>query len=207
MHLGGNVLRPKDHTPTTLSSVTSTGVTELLRRWSNGDPAALEALLPIVYGELRRVARGCLASERTDHTLQSTALVHEAYMRLVGNSVDWQNRAHFFAVAAQLMRRILVDHARRRGAAKRGANPLTLTLDESVALPKAREVDLLALDDALNSLSELDARQSRIVELRFFGGLSIENTAKVLGLSPATIKREWGTARAWLYEQIQQENR
>ncbi len=179
----------------------------MLRRWSNGDAAALEALLPIVYGELRRVARGCLASERTDHTLQSTALVHEAYMRLVGNSVDWQNRAHFFAVAAQLMRRILVDHARRRRAAKRGANPLTLTLDESVALPKAREVDLLALDDALNSLSELDARQSRIVELRFFGGLSIENTAKVLGLSPATIKREWGTARAWLYEQIQQENR
>jgi RNA polymerase sigma-70 factor (ECF subfamily) len=190
-----------------VSSLTSTGITELLRRWSNGDAAALEALLPIVYGELRRVARGCLASERTDHTLQSTALVHEAYIRLIGNSVDWQNRAHFFAVAAQLMRRILVDHARRRRAAKRGGNPLTLTLDESVALPKAREVDLLALDDALNSLSELDARQSRIVELRFFGGLSIENTAQVLGVSPATIKREWSTARAWLYEEMQEENR
>lgn len=180
----------------------------MLQRWSNGEVVALEALLPLVYAELRRLARGCLSSERADHTLQSTALVHEAYLRLVGsNSVDWQGRAHFFAVAAQVMRRILVDHARKRHAAKRGRNPLTLTLDENIALPQARELDLLALDHALDALSELDARQSRIVELRFFGGLSIENAAKVLGVSPATIKREWSTARAWLYERMHQEDR
>ncbi len=184
----------------------SKGITELLKRWSDGDAAALEELAPLVYNQLRRLARECLAGERADHTLQSTALVHEAYLRLAGRaSVHWQNRAHFFAVSAQMMRRILVDHARRRLAAKRGANPFLLTLDESVALPRGRQVDLIALDDALNSLSRLDERQSRIVELRFFGGLSLENTSRVLGVSPATVKREWATARAWLYQQMSRE--
>jgi len=189
-----------------LSLPKSKGITELLRRWSEGDGTVLDELAPLVYDQLRRLARQWLAGERSDHTLQSTALVHEAYLRLVGrDSPHWQNRAHFFAVAAQLMRRILVDHARRRRAAKRGANPFLLTLDESVALPKQRQVDLVALDDALNGLSKLDARQSRIVELRFFGGLSLENTSRVLGISPATVKREWATARAWLYEQMSRE--
>jgi RNA polymerase sigma factor (TIGR02999 family) len=178
-------------------------VTALLLRWSEGDPGAREALMPLVYDELRRLARQCLASQRPDHTLQSTALVHEAYLRLVGRtSVHWENRVHFFAVAAQLMRRILVDHARKQNAAKRGGNYVTLTLDESLAPPKKREVNLIALDDALTNLATLDSRQSQIVELRFFGGLSIEDSSRVLGISPTTVKREWATARAWLYEQM-----
>jgi RNA polymerase sigma factor (TIGR02999 family) len=175
-------------------------VTALLARWSQGEAGAREALVPLVYEELRRVARGCLAERRRDHTLQSTALVHEAYLRLVGrSSVHWRDRVHFFAVAARLMRGILVDHARMRGAAKRGGEALTLTLDESIALPKKKELDLVALDDALSGLATLDARQSQIVELRFFGGLSIEDTSHVLGISPATVKREWASARLWLY--------
>ena len=186
----------------------SSQVTDFLLRWSEGDVAAREALIPLVYDELRRVARQCLASQRPDHTLQSTALVHEAYMRLVGRtSVHWENRVHFFAVAAQLMRRILVDHARKQHAAKRGGNHLTLTLDESVALPKKRELDLVALDDALSELAKLDERQSRIVELRFFGGLSIEDSSHVLDISPAKVRREWATARTWLYEQMSPEDR
>ena len=186
--------------------MTSSPVTQLLRRWSDGDSAAREALIPLVYDELRRVARHCLASQRSDHTLQSTALVHEAYLRLVvRTSVHWENRVHFFAVAAQLMRRILVDHARKQRAAKRGGNHVTLVLDESLDLPKKRAVDLIALDDALTGLAALDSRQSQIVELRFFGGLSIEDASHVLGISPATVKREWATARAWLYEQMSPE--
>lgn len=186
-----------------LRPVSTNQVTELLLQWSQGDPAAREALIPVVYDELRRLARQCLASQRPDHTLQSTALVHEAYLRLVGRtSVHWENRVHFFAVASQLMRRILVDHARKHLASKRGGKNLTLTLDEAVALPKKRELDLVALDDALNELTELDERQSRIVELRFFGGLSIEDSSQLLGISPATVKREWATARTWLYEQM-----
>jgi RNA polymerase sigma factor (TIGR02999 family) len=149
------------------------------------------------------LARQCLASQRPGHTLQSTALVHEAYLRLVGRtSVHWENRVHFFAVAAQLMRRILVDHARKQNAAKRGGHYLTLTLDESLCPPKKREVNLIALDDALTNLAALDSRQTQIVELRFFGGLSIEDSSRVLGISPTTVKREWATARAWLYEQM-----
>jgi len=178
-------------------------VTKLLAQWSNGDQGALEALIPLVYEELRRVARYYLKQEKQNHTLSSTALVHEAYLRLVNQKeVTWQNRAHFFAVAAQMMRRILVDHARRRGYAKRGGGAMTLALEEAVATPQRREIDLVALDDALDSLAKLDQRQSRMVELRFFGGLSIEETSEVLGVSMPTVKREWASARAWLYREI-----
>jgi RNA polymerase sigma-70 factor (ECF subfamily) len=177
-------------------------VTQLLARWSKGDLAAREALVPVVYKELKRVAGRCLASQR-NQTLQSTALVHEAYLRLVGqDSLRVENRAHFFGIAARLMREILVDHARTRGAAKRGANCLTLALDEAVALPQKREVDIVALDDALNGLAALDLRQSQIVDLRFFGGLSIEDTSCALGISPATVKREWAVARLWLQREM-----
>lgn len=183
-------------------------VTELLRRWSGGDVAARESLVPLVYDELRRLARYYLASQRSDHTLQSTAIVHEAYLRLAGrDNVHWENRSHFFAVAAQLMRRILVDHARKRNAAKRGGAHLTLLVDETVEPSSQRELDLIALDDALKALAELDERQSRIVELRFFGGLSIDDTSRILDISPATVKREWSTARAWLHEEISGRNR
>lgn len=190
-----------------MRSSSSTQVNQLLARWSGGDKAAREALIPLVYDELRRLARYFLADQRSDHTLQSTALVHEAYMRLVvRTSVHFENRAHFFAVASQLMRRILVDHARKHNAAKRGGNNLTLVLDEAVALPAKSEgkseIDLAALDDALNTLATLDARQANIVEMRFFGGLSIDETSQVLGISPATIKREWTTARTWLYDEM-----
>ena len=181
-------------------------VTELLARWSHGEEAAREKLVPLVYDELRRVARRCLAGQPQDQTLQSTALVHEAYLRLVGRSeVHWQNRVHFFAVAARLMRGILVDHARMRHAAKRGGSNLTLTLDDALAPPKQRELDLVALDDALNALATLDPKQGQLVELRFFAGLSIEDTSRLMGLSPATVKREWATARAWLYGEMNRE--
>jgi RNA polymerase sigma-70 factor, ECF subfamily len=157
----------------------------------------------MVYDELRRLARHYLKSERPEHTLQSTALVHEAYLRLVGqSSLQVESRAHFFGIAAGLMREILVDHARRRGAAKRGADCLTLTLDEAVALPQKKELDVIALDDALNTLAGMDPRQCRIVELRFFGGLSIEETSDVLEISTATVKREWTTARLWLQREM-----
>ena len=178
-------------------------ITELLSRWSKGDAAARDALVPLVYDELRRLARKCLAEQPGDHALQSTALVREAYLHLVDHSAArWENRVHFFAVAAQVMRRILVDQARMRGAAKRGGDAVTLVLDEAVALPKSREVDLVALDDALTCLATLDARQSQIVELRFFTGLSIQDTSHALGISPATVKREWATARVWLHDAL-----
>ena len=184
-------------------SSSSTQVTQLLARWSGGDANAREALIPLVYEELRRLARSFLARQRSDHTLQSTALVHEAYMRLVGHtSVRFENRAHFFAVASQVMRRILVDHARRHNAAKRGGNNLTLVLDEAIASPAKSEIDVTALDDALCNLATLDPRQANIVEMRFFGGLSIDETSKVLGISPATVKREWTTARTWLFDEM-----
>jgi RNA polymerase sigma factor (TIGR02999 family) len=178
-------------------------VTQLLVNWSNGDQAALEELTPLVYGELRRLASRYLRRERPDHTLQSTALVHEAYMRLIDQrSVRWQNRAHFFGVAAQLIRRILVDHARSRMAAKRGSAVCKLSLDEAIETPGARDLDLAALDDALTALATIDPQQSRIVELRFFTGLSIDETAEVLHISPATVKRDWTTAKAWLFREI-----
>jgi RNA polymerase sigma factor (TIGR02999 family) len=177
-------------------------VTKLLAEWSKGDRAALEALMPLVYGELRSVAGRYLRQEKQGHTLSATALVHEAYLRLVKQKLPWQSRAHFFSVAAQMMRRILVDHARSRHYAKRGGGALTLELDQAVATPLRREIDLLALDDALLSLAKLDQRQSRMVELRFFAGLSIEETSEVLGVSAPTVKREWASARAWLYREI-----
>src|SRR5260370_25788641 len=178
-------------------------VSELLLRWKRGDQEALQALLPLVYDELRRIANHHLQAERAGHTIQSTAFVHEAYLRLVAQEpLRLDNRAHFFAVASHLMRQILVDHARKHGAAKRGANNLTLTLDEAIASPKQPELRLVALDDALNVLAALDERQSHIVELRFFGGLSIDETSQVMGVSPATVAREWTAARAWLYREM-----
>ncbi len=178
-------------------------VSELLRNWGHGDQGAREELIPLVYAELRRIARRHLWQERPDHTLQSGALVHEAYLRLLHSETpQWQDRAHFFGFAAQLMRRILVDHARSRRAAKRGAGAPRLALEEEVVLPQRREMDLVALDDALNRLAALDPRQSRLIELRFFGGLSIEETAVVLGISPATVNREWAMARAWLQREM-----
>jgi RNA polymerase sigma factor (TIGR02999 family) len=185
----------------TLSSEPSKPISELLVQWKGGDQGALTALLPLVYDELKRLARHHLRGERPGHTLQSTALVHEAYLRLVQKPLQLQNRTHFFAVAARLMREILVDHARSRRAAKRDYR-CKITLDQAVALPQKRDVDLLSLDDALNELSHLDPRQGRIVELRFFGGLSIDETAEIMGISPATVKREWATARAWLHREM-----
>jgi RNA polymerase sigma factor (TIGR02999 family) len=178
-------------------------VTELLVRWQAGQEDALEALIPLVYEELRRTARRYLRQERPDHTLQSTALVHEAFVRLVGQDLpELQNRKHFFAVAATLMRQILVDHARTHAAEKRGGDAPALQLDGAALIYNVRSRDVLALDDALNSLAVLDARQSRIVELRYFTGLSIDETAEVLGISPATVKRDWTTARAWLQREM-----
>ena len=182
-------------------------ISQLLVNWGHGDQQAREALIPLVYEELRRLARRYLWHERPDHTLQSAALVHEAYLRLVHQEPPrWQNRAHFFGVAAQLMRHILVDHARNRLAAKRGAGVPRLTLDPKIALPQNREVDLVALDDALTRLANLDPQQSRMIELRFFGGLSIQDTAVVLGISPTTVKREWVTARAWLQREMKKDS-
>ena len=185
-----------------MDSASSNPVTGLLAKWGEGDAAAREALIPIVYNELRHLAGRCLAG-RQPHTLQSTALVHEAYLRLVGQaSLRAESRSHFLAIAARLMREVLVDQARSRNAAKRGANCVTLTFDEAIALPKQRELDLVALDDALKALTEVDSRQSQIVDLRFFGGLSIEETSQVLEVSPATVKREWATARLWLQREL-----
>jgi RNA polymerase sigma factor (TIGR02999 family) len=178
-------------------------VTDLLTQWRAGDREALDALMPMVYGELRRLARHYLRQERPDHTLQSTALVHEAYVRMVGQDPpEWKNRAHFFGVAARLMRQILVDHARTSRAAKRGGDSLTLSLNEAVAGSKGKDLDILALDSALNNLAQLNPQQSEIVELRFFSGLTIEDTSEVLGVSPATVKRNWTTARAWLFREM-----
>jgi RNA polymerase sigma factor (TIGR02999 family) len=178
-------------------------VTGLLRAWNEGEPGALDALMPIVYAELHRLARSTLRTERPDHTLQATALVNEAYVRLVGQTrMRWQNRAQFFGTAAQFMRRILVDHARDRLAAKRGAGATRVELDEALLSTSERGIDLLALDAALERLEQLDPRQSQLVVLRFFGGLTIEEAAAVLEISPATAKREWVTARIWLRREL-----
>jgi RNA polymerase sigma factor (TIGR02999 family) len=185
-----------------VSEVSSKRITEILATFAGGDQEALKSLIPLVYDELRRLAQYHLNRERSDHTLQSTALVNEAYLRLAGRDIRIQNRGHFFAIASQLMRQILVDYARRHRADKRGAGSCMLTLDEQVTLPQTRGLDVVALDDALNSLARLDQQQSRIVELRFFGGLSIDETAAVLGVSPATVKRDWATARVWLHREI-----
>jgi len=187
-------------------------VTELLVAWTAGDKAALDELMPVVYDELRRLAKNHLSRERPDHTLQTTALVHEAYLRLVDQkSVNWQNRAQFFGIAAQMMRRILINHAKDRQAKKRQGyatkvsldqQPPTVSLDEAVSFFEKREVDLMALDQALNDLAILDPQQTRVVELRFFGGLTIDEVSSVLGISPATTKREWDSAKLWLRRQL-----
>jgi RNA polymerase sigma factor (TIGR02999 family) len=178
-------------------------VTQLLIKWSNGDKAALDELMPLIQEELRRLAHHYMSRERPGHTLQTTALVNEAYLRLVNRKdVHWQNRTHFFAIAATLMRSILVDHARSHAYAKRGGGAHKTELDEAMVVSKERAAEVVALDDALKQLENLDLKQSRIVELRFFGGLTIEETAEVLHLSPATIKREWSTAKAWLYHEL-----
>jgi RNA polymerase sigma factor (TIGR02999 family) len=178
-------------------------VTGLLRAWNDGQPGALDALMPIVYRELHRLARAKLRGERSDHTLQATALVNEAYVRLVGQTrMRWQNRAQFFGTAAQFMRRILVDYARDRLAEKRGAGAPRVELDEVILATRERGIDLLALDAALEKLEQLDTRQSKLVVLRFFGGLTIEEAAALLEISPATAKREWVTARIWLRREL-----
>src|SRR5205814_5023984 len=178
-------------------------VTQLLIQWSNGDKAALDKLMPLIYEELRQLARHYMNRERAGHTLQTTALVNEAYLRLINRKqVHWQNRAHFFAIAAHLMRSILVDHARSHAYAKRGGDARKITIDEAMSVSQERAAEVVALDDVLKQLANFDHQQSRIVELRFFGGLTIDETAVVLGLSPATIKREWSTARAWLYHEL-----
>jgi RNA polymerase sigma factor (TIGR02999 family) len=178
-------------------------VTTLLLEWRNGNQEALNQLIPLVYNELRRLAAGQLRRERPGHTLQSTALVHEAYLQLIDqNRAQFLDRDHFFAVAAQIIRRILVSHARKRNSSKRGAGKTMLTLDQSIALRGRRDMDLVAVNDALESLSRLDPQQGRIVELRFFGGLTIEGTAKFLGISTSTVSRDWNVARAWLYREL-----
>ena len=178
-------------------------VTRLLLNWSEGDETALDQLMPLVYAELHRLAASYLSRERSNHTLQPTALVNEAYLRLIDqNSVAWQNRAQFFGIAAQMMRRILVNHARDRHADKRGGDAIRLSLDDAISFFEERDVNLVALSDALEQLAKLDLRQSQIVELRFFGGLTIEEVAEHLHASPATIKREWTTAKLWLLREI-----
>ena len=174
-------------------------VTALLLAWKDGSSEALDELTPIVYSELRTLARHHLRGERRDHSLQPTALTHEAFLRLFGTrKVEWQNRAHFFAVASQLMRRVLVEHARKQGAAKRGAGATRVTLGDAEGPTTSVDVDVVALHEALDRLEAIDSRQSRIVELRYFGGLSTEEVAEVLGVSPATVKREWRVAKLWL---------
>jgi RNA polymerase sigma factor (TIGR02999 family) len=181
-------------------------VTRLLVQLTDGDGAAMDELLPLVYAELRRLAASYLRRERSDHTLQPTALVHEAYLRMVDQTqVRWQNRAHFFGVAAQMMRRILVDHARSQHAEKRGGDAQKLSLDENIDVSGERAADLVALDEALSRLAEIDPQKSRVVELRFFGGLSVEETAEVLGVSAPTVKRHWRLAKAWLFGQVQKQ--
>jgi RNA polymerase sigma factor (TIGR02999 family) len=178
-------------------------VSQLLQHWRDGDRAALDALLPLVYKELRRLARFQLRQERPNHTLQSAALVNEAYLRLVGlDSPKWESRTHFFAIAARLMRQILVDYARRHRAAKRGADFRTVSVTDAAATAQTADLDVLALDEALHSLANIDPRQSRVVELRFFAGLSLDEIAKALDVGPATVQRDWTAARAWLYREM-----
>lgn len=178
-------------------------VSQLLVAWSSGDQSALEELMPLVYEELRRLAHHYIRRERPGHTLQTSGLVNEAYLRLVDQTnIQWQNRAHFFGIAARLMRQILVDYARRQRYAKRGGDARRLSLDEALIISKERAADVVALDDALKTLAEIDSRQSQIVELRFFGGLSIEETAEVLSVSAGTVMRDWTLAKAWLRREL-----
>jgi RNA polymerase sigma factor (TIGR02999 family) len=181
----------------------SQNITHLLKEWSDGDQRALDELTPLVYEELRQQAARYLRKERPGHSLQATALINEAFLRLIDvKNVQWQSRAHFFGIAANLMRRILVDHARRRDAEKRGGTQIRLTFEDAFAIAREPAVDLLAIDEALDRLAAIDAQQARVVELRFFSGLSVEETAAALGVSPKTIKRDWSVARAWLRREI-----
>lgn len=181
-------------------------VTRLLVDWSNGDKSALDKLMPLIYTELRRLAHHYMSRERPGHTLQTTALVNEAYLRLVDQrNVHWRNRAHFFAISSQLMRRILVDHARSHAYQKRGGGARQVSLDEAAVTSEERAADIIALDDALTHLAAIDRRKSQVVELRFFAGLSTEETAEVLEVSPATVERDWRMAKAWLYRMISHE--
>ena len=182
-------------------------ITQLLVAWSDGDTAALNQLLPLVYGELRRMAKGYLAGQSPGHTLQTTALIHEAYLKLVGQKEPrWQNRAHFFGVAAQAMRHILVDYARARHAAKRGGQAHAVSLDEAAIVTTEQTAEMVALDDALKALAEVAPRQSQVVELRYFGGLNVEETAEVLKVSAETVTRDWRMAKAWLLRELQPSN-
>lgn len=188
-----------------MAMASSPEITSLLVRLSEGDRSAVSELAPVVYNELRHLAAHYMRRERPDHTLQATALVHEAYMRLVEQrQANWQNRAHFFGVAAQLMRRILVDHARSRAREKRRGEQQKISLDEVVVMSPDKLEEVLVIDQVLGRLEKRDARQSQIVELKFFGGLSTEETAEALGTSPRTVEREWALARAWLYMQLQE---
>lgn len=180
-------------------------ITELLREWREGSANALDELMPLVYDELRQLAGHYLSRERANHTLQTTALVHEAYVKLAGQKhVHWQNRAHFFGIAAQCMRRILVDHARHAGRSKRGGDVRKVSLHDMAVDPPApvSDIDVLALDRALTALEAIDRDQGRLVELRYFGGMTIEETADAMGMSPATVKREWAVAKAWLFREL-----
>src|ERR1700757_648793 len=181
----------------------ATDLTRLLQEWKGGDAKALDALVPLVYKELRRLAHFQLRHERADHTLQSAALVHEAYFRLVElNPPQWESRTHFFAIAAQLMRQILVDYARHHRAAKRGGSVCKVSVEDAAMTLKEKDVDVIALDDALQALARIDPRQSRVVELRFFAGLSLEEISQALEIAPATAQRDWTAARAWLHREI-----
>jgi len=183
-------------------------VSLLLQEWRNGDRKALDALLPVVYKELRRLAHVQLQKERPDHTLQSAALVHEAYLRLIGLSApQWESRTHFFAIAAQLMRQILVDYARRHTAKKRGGSLCKVSLNDATTASRQKDVDVVALDDALKTLAQIDPRQSRVVELRFFAGLSLQEISEAMEIAPATVQRDWTAARAWLHREISRNSR
>src|SRR5215467_8752151 len=183
-------------------------ITQLLRDWRGGDDKALDALLPVVYKELRRLAHVQLQKERPDHTLQSAALVHEAYLRLTGLSApQWESRTHFFAIAAQLMRQILVDYARRHTAKKRGGSLCKVSLNDATTASPLKDVDVVAVDDALKTLAKIDARQSRVVELRFFAGLSLQEISEAMENAPATVQRDWTAARAWLHREISRNSR
>ena len=178
-------------------------ITDLLVSYGRGDKESLDKLMPVVYDELRRQAARYLRREQPGHTLQTTALIHEAYVRLVDQrNVQWQNRAHFFGIAAQMMRRILVDHARTKKRAKRGGSDIKVSLDDATVAVKGQDLDVVAVDEALTRLAKIDEQQSRVVELRFFSGLTVEETAEVMGISPATVKRDWSLAKAWLHREL-----
>jgi RNA polymerase sigma factor (TIGR02999 family) len=189
-----------------MTTASRVGVTQLLQAWGQGEKAALEKLIPLVYKDLRRRAHYCMGRERPGHTLQTTALIHEAYLRLAGSKpVSWENRAHFFGIAARVMRQVLVDHARSRRYLKRGGGAQRVSLDEGLFVHPGLRRDLVTLDEALTALAQCDERKARVVELRFFGGLSVDEAAEVLKVSPETVKRDWRLARAWLFREMGRE--